>query len=181
MECQHSREWRQEAGNPASRWHGTIDAHPWKSLPLATGTCGRHLLPPQQRVPKSWPCLPFFAGRHLCPTKGKNSRYSHLLSQTALQCKYRHMTQYWQMRYEGKTARELLGRTSFKTNKGANALFYSLSVSWEAHVTRNCGWPLAHRRWETEALLSQTSLEELNSANNQSELINGSFSSWAFK
>lgn len=88
-------------------------------------------------------CLPFLPSRDLSPTKGKNAKYSHLLSQTPLQCKYGHMTQCWQMRPKGKPVRRLLGMSFFKNNKHVNALFYSLSGSWEAHMARNWGWHLA--------------------------------------
>lgn len=147
----------------------STDTRPWNSLPLVIGACW---------VPSSCPCLPFLSGRDSPPTISKNSRYSHLLSQTPLQCHCGHVTRCWQMRPEGKSARELLGRAFFQNNKDASALSYSRCPerpTWQGgegvkarHKVIFNVWlhfiTFTHQ-WETEAL-SQTFPEELNLANN---------------
>lgn len=87
-------------------------------------------------------------------------------------------TDKWDLRGSLPGKSDFLEKPFFHNNKGKNVLFHSV-MTWGAHVAKNWGWPLVNCHCETEAL-SQTALEELNSANNQNELKKRSFPGWAF-
>ena len=128
------------------------------------------------KSPTPAPCSLFLAGRVLPPTKGKmpdtHAYFPRFLCSINMGMWLN--ADKWDLRES--LSGDFWESLSLKIANMQIPSFIHLSVSWEAHMARDWGWPLANCQWETDAL-APTSLEKLNSANTQGELVNGSFSS----